>query len=110
METQKMPASVRSLVEAQQRHDSETYAKSFAPNARVFDEGKTHEGYDQIKNWINKANAAYKTVMKPIDYRETVSGGLLRAKISGSFEGSPVVLTYHLEFEDNLISSLKITA
>jgi len=109
MEIQKLPTSVRSLVQAQQRHDSEAYAKSFAPNATVFDEGIIHEGRDQIKQWISKANAEYKTVMEPIDYRESTSGGLLKAKISGSFAGSPVVLTYHLKFKDNLISSLKIT-
>jgi hypothetical protein len=109
METQKLPASVRSLIEAQQRHDSEAYAKSFAPNATVFDEGRSHAGYDEIKKWITKANAAYNTTMEPIDYRENTSGGLLKAKISGSFPGSPIVLTYHLEFKDTMISSLKIT-
>lgn len=101
--------AVRSLVEAQQRHDSKSYAEQFTPNAVVFDEGKNHEGYDQIKKWITEANKKYDTHMDPIEYRENSSGGLLKAEVSGTFEGSPVVLQYHLTFENNLISSLKIT-
>lgn len=109
METLNMPTSVKSLVEAQERHDSEAYAKCFASNAKVFDEGRTHEGYDQIKQWITNANAKYKTVMEAVDYHETTSGGVLKAKISGTFEGSPVLLTYHFKFKNGLIGSLKIT-
>ncbi|HTF22004.1 MAG TPA: nuclear transport factor 2 family protein [Chryseolinea sp.] len=109
METQAIPASVKSLIDAQQRHDNEAYAKCFAPNAKVFDEGRTHEGYDEIKRWITDANSKYNTVMQAIDYRENSSGGVLTAEISGTFQGSPVVLTYHLKFDNSLISSLKIT-
>lgn len=109
METLTMPNPVKSLIDAQQRHDHEAYAKSFTPNAKVFDEGRTHKGHDEIKRWISDANTKYNTVMEAIDYRESSSGGVLKAKISGTFEGSPVVLTYHLKFERNLISSLKIT-
>ena len=109
MEILTMPDSVQSLVEAQQRHDNEAYAKNFAPNARVFDEGRTHKGHDEIARWIGDANAKYNTVMEALDYRESYSAGVLKAKISGTFQGSPVLLTYHLKFEKGLICSLKIT-
>jgi hypothetical protein len=108
-ETLNMPTTVKTLAEAQQRHDSEAYARCFSPNAKVFDEGVTHEGYDEIKQWISQANAKYNTKMEPVDYRENPSGGVLKALISGTFPGSPVILTYHLKFENGLISSLKIT-
>lgn len=109
MKTLNLPTVVKSLVAAQQRHDSEAYAKCFAPNANVSDEGRTHKGYDEIRRWISHANAKYNTFMEAIDYRESPSGGVLKARVSGTFEGSPTVLTYHLKFEKNLISSLKIT-
>lgn len=109
METLIMPDSVKSLVNAQERHDSEAFAKSFTPNAKVFDEGETHQGHDEIKRWIGDANAKYNTVMEAIGYKESSSGGILTAKVSGTFPGSPVTLTYHLKFEKGLISSLKIT-
>lgn len=109
MEALTMPQSVKSLVAAQQRHDNEAYAKSFAPNAKVFDEGRTHQGHHEIKQWISEANAKYNTVMEPLDYHESSSGGILKAKISGTFPGSPVLLKYQLKFDKGLISSLKIT-
>lgn len=103
-----MPESVKSMVNAQQRHDNEAYARSFSPNAKVFDEGRTHKGHDEIARWIRDANAKYNTIMEALDYQESASGGMLKAKISGTFPGSPIVLTYHLKFEKGLISSLKI--
>jgi hypothetical protein len=109
METLNLPTTVKSLVEAQQRHDSEAYAKCFSPNARVFDEGVTHKGNEEIKYWISQTNAKYNTKMEPVDYRENPSGGVLKALTSGTFPGSPVILTYHLKFENGLIISLKIT-
>ncbi|MBL7881586.1 MAG: hypothetical protein JNN23_17265 [Chryseobacterium gambrini] len=44
--------------------------------------------------------------MKPLDYSETKQE--LKAEVSGNFPGSPIVLTYHYEFENGLIQSLKI--
>jgi len=44
--------------------------------------------------------------MKPLDYSET--GHTLEAEISGNFPGSPLLLTYHYEFKNELIQSLKI--
>lgn len=44
--------------------------------------------------------------MKPLEYSETEH--TLKAEISGSFAGSPVVLTYQYEFKGELIQSLKI--
>ena len=109
MKTLNLPTSVQSLVQAQERYDSDAYAKAFSPKAKVFDEGETHEGRDGIKQWIQRANEKYKAVMEPLEYRETASGGILKAKTSGSFPGSPIVLSYHFSFEENLISSLEIT-
>jgi hypothetical protein len=109
MKTMNLPTSVKSLIQAQERHDGDAYAKNFLPDAKVFDEGRTHEGHDEIRQWIQRANAKYKTVMEPVEYRETSSGGILKAKITGSFEGSPAVLKYYFNFRENLISSLEIT-
>lgn len=109
MKTMNLPTSVKALIQAQEHHDSDAYAKSFSPDARVFDEGKTLEGHDEIRQWIQHANTKYKTVMEPVEYRETSSGGILTAKITGSFQGSPALLTYHFSFREALINSLEIT-
>ncbi len=48
-ETLNMPTTVKTLAEAQQRHDSEAYARCFSPNAKALTKAlPRHEGYDEI--------------------------------------------------------------
>ncbi len=101
-----LPIVIADLVAAQNNFDSEAYANCFTETAEVYDEGKKHIGKMEIKNWIEKANKEYQATMKPLEY--SASGQKLKAKISGSFPGSPVVLTYHYEFKNELIQSLEI--
>ncbi len=99
-----LPKVVADLVKAQNNYDSVAYANCFSETAIVLDEGNTYKGRTEIQNWIANANKKYKTVKKPLDYKENV----LTAEVSGNFEGSPVVLYYYFEIEDNKIQTLKI--
>lgn len=101
-----LPKVITDFVKAQDNFDSTAYANCFTETAVVFDEGKTHSGKKEIKNWIEKANKEYQVIMKPLVYSETKQ--TLKAEISGTFPGSPIVLTYHYEFKDELIQSLEI--
>jgi hypothetical protein len=107
MKKMNLPKAVADLVKAQDNFDSVAYANCFAETAVVFDEGKTHHGKMEIKNWIAKSNKEYQVKMKPLEYSETEQ--TLKAEIAGNFPGSPLILTYHYEFKDGLIQSLKIT-
>jgi len=102
-----LPNIISELVKAQTQFDSHAYANCFTETAVVFDEGKTHNGKTEIRNWIDKANKEYKADMKPLEYNEKEN--ILSAEISGTFPGSPVILKYHFELSDGLIQSLKIT-
>jgi protease II len=104
-----LPKVVTELIKAQNNFDSAAYANCFTETAEVFDEGKTHTGKTEIKIWIDKANKEYQAKMEPIAYQESAGKAVLNAKISGTFEGSPIVLSYHFDFAENLIQSLKIT-
>jgi hypothetical protein len=44
--------------------------------------------------------------MKPLRYSDTQQ--TLETEISGTFPGSPLVLTYHLKIKEGQIQSLKI--
>jgi hypothetical protein len=101
-----LPKVISELVKAQDHFDSTAYANCFTDTAVVFDEGKTYQGKAEIKNWIEKANKKYQVMMKPIAYSE--SKQTLQAEISGTFPGSPLVLSYQYEFKDQLIQSLRI--
>jgi len=102
-----LPNIITTLVNAQNQYNSHSYADCFTDNAVVFDEGKTYNGKTEIENWISEANNEYKTIMKPLNYNEKEN--ILSAEISGTFPGSPAILKYHFELNNELIQSLKIT-
>ena len=104
-----LPKVIEGLVAAQNNFDSVAYAECFSETAVVFDEGKTHKGRKEIEEWIDEANKKYRAVMKPVAFEEKEKESLLKAKVSGDFPGSPIVMTYHLKIDDKLIQSLKIT-
>jgi ketosteroid isomerase-like protein len=101
-----LPNAIADLTKAQNNFDSVAYADCFSPTAVVFDEGRTHKGKTQIRQWIEKANQEYQAVMKPLEY--SASQEILKAEISGNFPGSPIVLSYHFELQSGLIDSLRI--
>lgn len=102
-----LPNVLLALTNAQNNFDSVAYSNCFSETAIVFDEGKTHQGKKEIQQWIQKANEEYQAVMKPLKY--SASEGILEAEVSGNFPGSPIVLSYHIEWKEGLIQSLKIT-
>lgn len=103
-----LPEVIKDLVNAHNNFDSTAFSNCFSDSATVFDEGKNYTGKNEIKAWIEKASKEYNAVMKPIDFEENAGKVDLKAEVSGNFPGSPIVLTYHLEFEGNHIQSLEI--
>ena len=101
-----LPKVILDLVDAQNSFDSIAYTNCFSETAVVFDEGKTHNGRKEIEQWIDQANKKYQATMKPLEYSEAEH--TLKTEVSGTFPGSPVVMTYLYEFQDDLIQSLKI--
>ncbi|MFA6245563.1 MAG: nuclear transport factor 2 family protein [Mucilaginibacter sp.] len=104
-----LPKLVARFVQTQNNQDIRAYVECFTESAIVYDEGKTHTGREEIRQWIDEANAKYQSSMKPLKYEEDGSKGTLTAKVSGTFPGSPIVLEFHLETKDGLIDSLKVT-
>lgn len=102
-----LPNTIAALVTAQDNFDSHRYANCFSETAIVLDEGKTYNGRAEIQRWIQKANDEFRIVMKPLEYSETEE--TLKAEVSGNFDGSPAILTYHFALHEGKIQSLKIT-
>jgi hypothetical protein len=105
-----LPKVVADLVQAQNDFDSVAYATCFSETAVVLDEGKTHNGRKEIELWIADSNERYKATMRPVSFEEKETESILKAEVTGNFEGSPIVMSYHLGIADELIQSLKITA
>jgi hypothetical protein len=104
-----LPNVLAELVKAQDNFDSVAYANCFSEIAVVFDEGNTYKGRTEIKEWIDEANEKFKVVMKPIGFTETETTSVLTAEVSGSFDGSPVLLDYHFKIVADKIDGLEIT-
>lgn len=104
-----LPKIISDLVKTQNSFDSVAYANCFSETAVVFDEGKTHNGRKEIEHWIADANERYEATMQPINFEEKETGSILKAEVSGNFDGSPIVLHYHLKIASELIQSMKIT-
>lgn len=104
-----LPKVVSDLVKTQNNFDSVAYANCFSETAVVYDEGKTHKGRKEIEHWIADANERYEATMQPVSFEQKEIDSILKVEASGKFDGSPIVLSYHLEIVDELIQSLKIT-
>lgn len=104
-----LPKVIIDLIEAQNRFDSVAYANCFSETGVMLDEGKTHTGRVEIEHCIDESNKKYRSVMKPLEYTENGTSGLLSAECSGTFPGSPLVLKFHVELIDGQIQYLKVT-
>ena len=104
-----LPKVLSDLVKTQNNFDSVAYSNCFSETAVVYDEGKTHKGRKEIERWIADANERYQATMQPVSYEEKGTESILKAETSGKFDGSPIILSYHLEIVNDLIQTLKIT-
>jgi hypothetical protein len=104
-----LPKVIEDLVKAQDNYDSVAYANCFSENGIMVDEGNTHAGRIEIRQLIEEANEKYKSVMKPLEYTENGKLSVLSAEVSGSFEGSPIILKFHFDIVDGQIQYLKVT-
>jgi hypothetical protein len=104
-----LPNVISDLIAAQAKFDSKTYAERFSQTALVFDENETHKGRNEIEKWNEKTNEVYRIQLEALEFLVTETTNILTTKVSGTFEGSPIVLKYHFELKGGKIESLKIT-
>ena len=104
----KLPKPIAEYLAAVEEKNSKRLTLCFAENAVVHDEGGTHRGRDAIRAWSEETQGKYNYTMDALD--ASVIGGTvrLRAKITGSFPGSPVELDYLFTLANDKIASLTI--
>jgi hypothetical protein len=105
----KLPGNIEGLIKAQNEQDSVAFAAFFTNEATVSDEGASYLGREEIRQWIQQATEKYAMQLKALDFNQTGSKGELTVEVTGTFEGSPAIMQYHLEFNDTYIISLRIT-
>ena len=104
----KLPSIIADLLTAQEKYDSNAFSECFSDDAVVFDEGKTYRGKKEVRQWNEMTNTKYKTKYEPLEVTTKGDKITLKAKISGTFPGSPAIIKYHFETENSKIISLQI--
>jgi hypothetical protein len=95
---------------AADKRTPEALARCFTAQAVVKDEGHTYTGLDAIEAWKAAASAQYTYTTEPFALDRESGFQVVRARVTGSFPGSPVDLRYRFALERGLIASLEITA
>ncbi len=104
----KLPSIIADLLTAQEKYDSNAFSECFSDDAVVFDEGKTYRGKKEVRQWNEMTNTKYKTKYEPLEVTTKGDKITLKAKISGTFPGSPAIIEYHFETKNSKIISLQI--
>ena len=104
----KLPRIIQKYVAASNGHDVKAVLACFSDNALVHDEGKTLQGKKAIEDWIEKTIEKYKFQFKPLKAEDDDEEIVVAVEVSGTFDGSPVVLDYCFTLENDTISSLAI--
>jgi hypothetical protein len=108
LDDMKLPKTIADLIAAQDKYDSKAFADNFSDDAVVYDEGKVHHGKKEIRQWNEMTNEKYKTKYEPLDVSTKNGKIILTVKVSGTFDGSPIILKYIFEVKEAKIISLRV--
>lgn len=105
-----LPSTLESYFSAQNMHDIDRLIACFAPDARVRDEGEDIVGRDAIRAWKEKVRDKYRFTTEPLRHWQEGGHDLVTARVTGTFPGSPVELTYRFMLRDDRISGLEVVS
>jgi hypothetical protein len=80
----------------------------FAADAIVRDEGQTYEGVAAIRNWMAATKKKYGHTVTPLELAERRGQSILKARLAGSFPGSPITVNFTFVLAGGKIRSLAI--
>ncbi|PRY04357.1 nuclear transport factor 2 family protein [Paraburkholderia sp. BL25I1N1] len=107
MNTLPLPEPIAAYFAAE--HSPEALTHCFMAQAVMKADGLTHTGINAIKAFMAEASAKYSATSVPFAIEREDGFHLVRAKVTGNFPGSPIVLSYRFRLERGLIASLEIT-
>ena len=103
-----MPSVLAAYFAAEDAADTDVLERCFAPDAVVHDEGRVMQGLDAIQAWKIAARAKYLYHVTPQRASTVGVTTTVLARVTGSFAGSPVELTYTFELANEKIASMEI--
>lgn len=83
----------------------------FTPDAKVFDDGQSYTGHNEILGWLTGPASEFTITSTCISSSVSEDVAVAVIRLAGNFPGSPVDLRHEFtRSTTGLISSLKITA
>jgi hypothetical protein len=103
-----LPPVVARFVDASNARDLDRTIACFAADAVVEDEGQTHTGVDEVRQWKRETENRYTYTIEPTELEHRNGEWVITAKLAGNFPGSPVDLVYEFTIADGAIEALRI--
>ena len=99
-----LPKAVENFIAATNAHDLNELAAVFGDGATVHDDGKTHVGAAEIRDWIQSHLIDPRIVLTPTSF----AGDRLVASGDGDFPGGPLSFAFVFGIKDGRITDLAI--
>lgn len=104
-----LPASVITYLDARDENRYADAASVFTADATVLDDGRTYEGLDLIRDWLERSSTEYtytstRVAQQIVDDDHTV----VHVRLDGNFPGGTVTLRFQFTHRAGLISRLAI--
>ena len=103
-----LPPVVARFIAASNARNLDRAIACFAPDAVVEDEGQTHAGIDEVREWKRETENRYRYTIEPAELEQANGKTMLTAILAGNFPGSPVDLMYEFTIADDAIKALRI--
>jgi hypothetical protein len=103
-----LPAPIEQYIRIANSGTPEAAPECFAADAIVRDEGQTYEGVAAIKNWMAATKKKYGHTIAPLELAERGGQSVLKARLAGSFPGSPITVNFNFVLAGGKIRSLTI--
>ena len=100
-----LPKPIVTYLAAVDAKDASKLALCFSDDAVVHDEGGDYHGRDAIKAWSEETQRKYNYALEALDTSVTGKTVRVRARVTGSFPGSPIELDYLFTLANDKIIS-----
>jgi hypothetical protein len=103
-----LPVPIERYIQIANSDTPEAAPECFATDAIVRDEGQTYEGVAAIKNWMAATKKKYGHTITPLELAEQGGQSVLKARLAGSFPGSPITVNFNFVLAGGKIRALAI--
>jgi len=103
-----LPEAVALYIKSADEHNTDALVSSLTEDAVVDDEGRVHQGKDDIRAWNKNSVAKFACRYEVTDVATYGDETVTTITVSGNFSRSPVSLFYRFIVSDGKVAQLRI--